>query len=46
MVGERERDAGTINVRSRDQGELGEMSVADFLGSIEAERQPGTGIAG
>ncbi|MGE4652088.1 MAG: threonine--tRNA ligase [Myxococcota bacterium] len=46
VVGERERDAGTINVRSRDQGELGEMPIADFLASIEAERQPGTGVAG
>ena len=45
VVGERERDAGTVNVRSRDQGELGEMPIADFLGSIEAERRPATGVA-
>ena len=45
VVGERERDAGSVNVRSRDQGELGEMSVADFLSSVAADRQPATGVA-
>jgi threonyl-tRNA synthetase len=44
VVGEREQAAGTINVRSRDEGgrergdaELGEMSVADFLARVAAE---------
>ena len=35
VLGEKERDAGTINVRSRDRGELGEMSVANFLEGLE-----------
>ena len=37
VVGESEQAAGTLNVRSRDAGELGEMSVADFLGRVKQE---------
>ncbi len=40
VVGEREQAAGTLNARSRDAGELGEMSVADFLARVAAERSP------
>ena len=35
IVGEREQDAGTINVRSRDRGELGEMDVDAFFDQLE-----------
>jgi len=45
VVGEREREAGSVNVRSRDEGERGEMSVADFLESIAGEREPGASAA-
>jgi threonyl-tRNA synthetase len=41
VVGEKELEAGTVNVRSRQAGELGPMSVAAFLESIAAERVPG-----
>jgi threonyl-tRNA synthetase len=37
VVGEREQDAGTLNARSRDGGELGEMPVADFLARVAEE---------
>jgi threonyl-tRNA synthetase len=37
VVGEREQAAGTLNARSRDAGELGEMSVADFLARVADE---------
>jgi threonyl-tRNA synthetase len=35
VVGEKEAEAGTVNVRSRDHGELGAMPVAEFLGRLE-----------
>ncbi len=38
VLGEKERDNGSVNVRSRDNGELGEMSLEAFLQSIEQER--------
>jgi threonyl-tRNA synthetase len=41
VVGEREQEAGNINVRSHAGGELGGMSVDEFLGRIAAERVPG-----
>lgn len=34
VVGEKEQSAGTINVRSRDKGELGEMEIENFLEAI------------
>jgi threonyl-tRNA synthetase len=40
VVGEREQEAGNINVRSRDRGELGEMELSDFLESIGEENAP------
>ncbi len=40
IVGEKESEAGSINVRSRDHGEKGEMNVADFLAFIADERNP------
>jgi threonyl-tRNA synthetase len=44
VVGEKERAAGTVNVRTRQGTELGAMSVDTFLLAIEAERKPG-GVA-
>ena len=41
VVGGREAEAGTLNVRSRDAGELGEMIPQDFLARIAEERSPG-----
>ena len=40
VVGEQERAQGTVNVRSRDKGELGEMTLGGFLSSIAEEREP------
>ena len=40
-MGEKEEQEGSINVRSRDGGELGEMAVAAFLSSLAEERLPG-----
>ncbi|MCA9554975.1 MAG: threonine--tRNA ligase [Myxococcales bacterium] len=40
VVGEKEQENGTINVRSRDKGELGEMSLEAFLNSVSEERDP------
>jgi threonyl-tRNA synthetase len=42
VVGEKEAEHGTINVRGRDEGELGEMTVEAFLDRIADARQPGT----
>jgi threonyl-tRNA synthetase len=44
VVGEREQSAGSINVRSRDRGELGEMSIAAFLEGLAEERAPGAQV--
>ncbi|HEY0706752.1 MAG TPA: threonine--tRNA ligase [Polyangia bacterium] len=35
VVGEKEQANNTINVRSRDKGELGEMTLDAFLGALE-----------
>ena len=35
VVGEKEASSGSVNVRSRDQGELGEMSFDQFVSSLE-----------
>ncbi|MEE2902963.1 MAG: threonine--tRNA ligase [Myxococcota bacterium] len=40
VVGEKETAATSINVRSRDEGELGEMSFDEFLSRIETSRYP------
>ena len=45
VVGEKEAVAQTVNVRSRDHGEQGEMSVASFLESLSEERRPRRGDA-
>lgn len=34
VVGQEEEDASTVNVRGRDQGELGAMTLDAFLGSL------------
>ena len=39
VVGAQEEEGGTINVRSRDRGEIGEMAMEGFLQSIAAERE-------
>ncbi len=36
VVGEKVQSAGTVNVRSRDEGELGEMQIENFLEAIGA----------
>jgi threonyl-tRNA synthetase len=41
VVGEKEQAAGSINVRSRDAGDLGEMPLGAFLDRIAGERKPG-----
>jgi threonyl-tRNA synthetase len=41
VVGEKEQEAQTINVRSRQAGELGAMKLDAFLDSIAPERLPG-----
>jgi threonyl-tRNA synthetase len=41
VVGEKEQEAGTINVRSRHAGELGAMSLEAFLDTVTGERLPG-----
>jgi threonyl-tRNA synthetase len=45
VVGEREQQAASINVRSRDRGELGETTVADFLASVADENAPAARVA-
>jgi threonyl-tRNA synthetase len=40
VVGEKEQTAGTVNLRSRDRGELGEMSIEAFLESAVEESAP------
>ncbi len=35
IVGEKEVEAGTINVRDRDTGEQQETTVADFVASVD-----------
>ncbi len=45
VVGEREAAAGTINVRSRDAGELGETPIDAFLARLATENVPGAGVA-
>lgn len=39
VVGEKEQTAESINVRSRDKGELGEMPMAQFLETLEEWRK-------
>jgi len=39
VVGAKEEEGGTINVRSRDRGEVGEVTLSAFLESVAAERQ-------
>ena len=41
VVGDREQEAGAVAVRSHEDGELGEMSLAEFADRVKAET--GTG---
>jgi len=45
VLGEREQEAGTINVRSRDAGELGEKKLDEFVEELARENHPGA-VAG
>ncbi|MEM7408748.1 MAG: threonine--tRNA ligase [Myxococcota bacterium] len=45
VVGEREQDSGTVNARSREDGELGEMAVADFLARFAEENAAAAVVA-
>ena len=45
VVGEKERAAETINVRSREDGELGVMQIGEFLERARAESVPGARVA-
>jgi threonyl-tRNA synthetase len=35
VVGEKEAEAGVVNVRSRDRGEMGSMPTTEFIASLE-----------
>ncbi|MFR4808222.1 MAG: His/Gly/Thr/Pro-type tRNA ligase C-terminal domain-containing protein, partial [Peptostreptococcus anaerobius] len=37
VVGEKEMESGLLSVRSRDEGELGQMSVEDFLAKVQKQ---------
>jgi len=39
VVGDREAENGAVSVRSRAEGDLGEMSLADFAGRVETETE-------
>jgi threonyl-tRNA synthetase len=39
VVGDREAENGAVSVRSRGEGDLGEMSLADFAGRVESEME-------
>ncbi len=38
IVGDKETEGGTVSVRSRDRGDLGTLSLADFLARAEEEQ--------
>jgi threonyl-tRNA synthetase len=40
VVGDREREAGAVAVRSHEEGELGAMPAADFAARVRAESEP------
>ena len=37
VVGDREQEAGAVAVRSHEDGELGEMSLAEFADRVKSE---------
>jgi threonyl-tRNA synthetase len=39
VVGDREEENGAVAVRSREEGDLGEMSMADFAARVRAETE-------
>jgi threonyl-tRNA synthetase len=41
VVGDRERESGTVSVRAHDEGELGEMSISEFAERVRGESEPG-----
>ena len=40
VVGEKESDSGQVNVRGREEGELGAMALSAFVERIRSERTP------
>ena len=38
VMGAREAESGTVSVRSRSEGDLGAMPLADFIAKLDAER--------
>jgi threonyl-tRNA synthetase len=46
VIGERELEEGTVSVRSRDHGDLGSLSVADFAERVVAEARVPIAAAG
>jgi threonyl-tRNA synthetase len=39
VVGDREREAGAVAVRSHEDGELGAMPLAEFAPRVQAESE-------
>ena len=37
VIGEKEQEAGTVSIRSRDEGDLGSMNVEDFVARVKTE---------
>ena len=37
IIGEKEQEDGTVSIRSRDEGDLGAISVDDFVARVVAE---------
>lgn len=42
VVGEKEQEAGTVSVRQHGKGDLGSMSIPEFLDQLIAENKPGS----
>jgi threonyl-tRNA synthetase len=40
VLGDKEAAAGTVAPRSRDQGDLGPISIAEFAARLRAEATP------
>ena len=40
IIGEKEMQDGTVSLRSRDEGDIGALSVEDLVGRIQEEMKP------
>jgi threonyl-tRNA synthetase len=40
IIGEKDAEAGTVSIRSRDKGELGAMPLEQFAAQLVAESAP------